>query len=292
MSGWIRLHRGWRECEVFAGEPASDREAWMHLIEIAAWKPMVRRAGKGDIIEVGRGQLHTAERTLADMWSWDRKRVKRFLNRLEKYGMISQEAGPSGNLVTICNYGRYQDDGTNEGTDNGTIRGPFEDHSRTTQEEGIRKEKKEKNVDKARGSRLTPDWVLPVEWREFAKSEKGWSDSDVSAEANTFRDHWVAQSGSKAVKADWQATWRNWVRRSYRKPSSGSAQSSDLLSGLTFSAAKEKLIELENAAEVMSTILTGEQDATWERYMAKRVAARQFRAAFEAKWPPRKDGVN
>lgn len=28
-----------------------------------------------------------------------------------------------------------------------------------------------------------------------------------------FVDHWRAQSGQRAVKADWVATWRNWMRR-------------------------------------------------------------------------------
>lgn len=165
MSGWIRVHRGWRECDVFTGEPASEREAWLHLIEIAAWKPMLRRAGKGDVIQVNRGQLHTAERTLADMWSWDRKKVKRFLNRLEKYGMILQESGPSGNLVTICNYEAYQTHGSDDGTINGTNQGPSEDHPRTTQEEGIRKEKK--GEEKKKSSFVLPDWVSPEAWAEW-----------------------------------------------------------------------------------------------------------------------------
>ena len=28
-----------------------------------------------------------------------------------------------------------------------------------------------------------------------------------------FADHWAAQPGQKGVKADWPATWRNWIRR-------------------------------------------------------------------------------
>lgn len=28
-----------------------------------------------------------------------------------------------------------------------------------------------------------------------------------------FRDYWIAQPGQKGVKTDWDATWRNWVRR-------------------------------------------------------------------------------
>lgn len=29
----------------------------------------------------------------------------------------------------------------------------------------------------------------------------------------TFRDYWVAQPGMRGCKADWETTWRNWVRR-------------------------------------------------------------------------------
>jgi hypothetical protein len=28
-----------------------------------------------------------------------------------------------------------------------------------------------------------------------------------------FTDHWRSQSGQRAVKLDWVATWRNWMRR-------------------------------------------------------------------------------
>jgi len=30
-----------------------------------------------------------------------------------------------------------------------------------------------------------------------------------------FHDYWVAQTGQKAIKADWIATWRNWLRRDF-----------------------------------------------------------------------------
>lgn len=170
MSGWIRLYRGWRNCEVFSQEPASEREAWLHLIEMAAWKGMHRTAGKGDVVFVGRGQLHTAERTLADMWSWDRKRVKRFLSRLEKCSMISRETGPSGNLITVCNYDSFQGDGADHGTDNGTIAGPIEDHRGTTQRKG--KKGKEGKEGKNKGSFELPEWVCPTSWAQWEEHRK------------------------------------------------------------------------------------------------------------------------
>lgn len=32
-------------------------------------------------------------------------------------------------------------------------------------------------------------------------------------EAATFADYWQALPGAKAVKLDWEKTWRNWIRR-------------------------------------------------------------------------------
>lgn len=140
MSGWYKMHRGWMDHEVFADEPASEREAWERLISTAAYRPTTRRGGKGDVIDVARGQLHTSERTLASSWKWDRKRVNRFLKRLEKAEMIGVIAGPSGILITVCNYEEYQqqDDnsGANHGADNGANAGPTRGQRGATQEEG------------------------------------------------------------------------------------------------------------------------------------------------------------
>jgi len=50
-----------------------------------------------------------------------------------------------------------------------------------------------------RASRLPPEFKPQGEFNalEFEK----------------FRDYWIAQPGQKGVKADWDATWRNWVRK-------------------------------------------------------------------------------
>lgn len=38
---------------------------------------------------------------------------------------------------------------------------------------------------------------------------------DYQAEHRVFVDYWIAQPGQKGSKVDWDATWRNWMRRSY-----------------------------------------------------------------------------
>jgi len=67
-----------------------------------------------------------------------------------------------------------------------------------------------------RGSRLPNGWRLPDEWRQWARERRGWSDRDVSEEAELFGNYWQAKSGAGACHTDWFKTWRNWVIRSHR----------------------------------------------------------------------------
>ena len=60
------------------------------------------------------------------------------------------------------------------------------------------------------GSRLSADWYLPKEWFDWAVKER--PELDINAQGEMFRDYWHAQAGAKGRKADWQATWRNWIR--------------------------------------------------------------------------------
>lgn len=65
-----------------------------------------------------------------------------------------------------------------------------------------------------RGKRLSKDWLLPKTWGEWALEQcSQWKREDVVRVAEKFRDYWVAKSGKDATKTDWEATWRNWVRR-------------------------------------------------------------------------------
>ena len=64
---------------------------------------------------------------------------------------------------------------------------------------------------KQRGTRLPADCLLPVDWADFCKQER--PDLVPRQVFDEFKDYWIAQPGQKGVKTDWDATWRNWVRR-------------------------------------------------------------------------------
>lgn len=73
------------------------------------------------------------------------------------------------------------------------------------------KQKQKQNIGPAdKGSALPADWVLPDDWRAWADAARPELDPDKVAAK--FRDYWAGKSGKDGRKADWLATWRNWVR--------------------------------------------------------------------------------
>jgi uncharacterized protein YdaU (DUF1376 family) len=62
-----------------------------------------------------------------------------------------------------------------------------------------------------RGTRLAAEW-RPNE-RDWIDAANLLGSRQTENELAKFRDYWPAQPGKSAVKLDWDATWRNWVRR-------------------------------------------------------------------------------
>lgn len=63
------------------------------------------------------------------------------------------------------------------------------------------------------GTRLPAGWTLPNEWRDWTISERPtMTKKEIDLEAEKFADYWRGKAGANARKADWFATWRNWIR--------------------------------------------------------------------------------
>ena len=89
----------------------------------------------------------------------------------------------------------------------------------TTNQEPGTKNQEPKPVDKAPATRLPADWKPSLTDLEFCKTSRPeLNPFDV---ADGFVDYWIAQPGAKGRKADWSATWRNWVRNQRGATSGG-----------------------------------------------------------------------
>lgn len=63
---------------------------------------------------------------------------------------------------------------------------------------------------RSRGSRLPPDWQPSDSLKTW--SSKARPDLDLQAVVEKFSDYWRGVPGSRGVKLDWDATFRNFVR--------------------------------------------------------------------------------
>lgn len=75
---------------------------------------------------------------------------------------------------------------------------------------------------RARATRIPEPFLVTTAMREWAAAEVPAVDVDRST--RTFVDHWRAESGAKATKRDWIATWRNWLRRDADRQRPGAAR--------------------------------------------------------------------
>jgi hypothetical protein len=110
-NGWVKTHRSVFEHPRFAGKEFSEREAWIWLCTMAAWKD-TRQFVSGSMIVVPRGALCVSLRQLQTVWGWQsEKRVRTFLKGIEQDGMIGRNTDAAKTLITITNYELYQGDG-------------------------------------------------------------------------------------------------------------------------------------------------------------------------------------
>ena len=83
-----------------------------------------------------------------------------------------------------------------------------------------------------RACRLPDDWRLPRSWGEWATQEMGMTADAVRWEADKFADYWHAKAGANACKVNWQATWRNWIRKNSEQGGRAPQQKSKMTQAL------------------------------------------------------------
>jgi hypothetical protein len=70
------------------------------------------------------------------------------------------------------------------------------------------------------GSRLNASWQPSANDTAFAAS-LGLEPLRIATTVDRFRDYWLSAAGRSAVKRDWSAAWRNWVRKDVEDRSTG-----------------------------------------------------------------------
>lgn len=95
-----------------------------------------------------------------------------------------------------------------------------------------------------RGTRLPGGFRITQTLADWAQQNV----PDVSTEAETerFRDYWRAKAGRDACKLDWDATWRNWMRRAAEQQAPRGRHSRQTETDQLFDRAMERAQAREN----------------------------------------------
>lgn len=223
MSGYIKLHRGWRDSEIFKGE-FSRADAWVWLIENACWQPSRTRV-KGSSVALERGELSFAQRFLAEKWGWSKSRVDRFIAELREEGMIEtrskigatagHNAGQGQSIIKLCNYDKYQSNDAAQWGNDEPESGAMSGQQRGKEEEG-KEGKKEKNNIRAH-SLFCPDGVDAQVWNDFQALRKMkraplTATALAAIEAEARKVGWSLQQAlTECVARGWQGFKAEWI---------------------------------------------------------------------------------
>ena len=106
--GFIALYRELSDHWLWDDKPFSRGQAWIDLLLT------VNHADKkimfnGELTTIKRGQTITSIRQLCDRWGWSNNKVTRFLKILESEQMLTRKSDSKKTVITIDNYGFWQD---------------------------------------------------------------------------------------------------------------------------------------------------------------------------------------
>lgn len=235
MSGFY-VKRGYRNHPLFSGEKYTRAEAWLWLIENAAWKDQKVNIG-GKTIIINRGQLSYSFRFMAEAWEWSIAKVQRFTTRLKTDTMIDTHTDTGQIIITICNYNKYQtrksksDTPSDTPSDTGPIRDRYgTDTNKIKDDKGDKGYGRSHNaisgkpesaptlkIKSERGKKIDDVLVedfISEKWGVWAMTEMGWSEETVCDLAEEFISYW---RGTGKTMRNWFATWQNNCRKEQRK---------------------------------------------------------------------------
>ena len=117
-NGWISVHRKiWNNPIWNDNEPFDMRSAWIDLLLLVNHTDN-KTLFSGELITVKRGDKILSIRFLADRWKWSNDKVLKFLKLLESDNMIKRDSNKKRTLITVVNYGFYQDRANTKRTQN------------------------------------------------------------------------------------------------------------------------------------------------------------------------------
>lgn len=213
MEGWVKLYRKIKESSFY--HDSNLVHLWLHIM-LSANKFEQNYLWHGEEIVIQPGQFITGRKKLSAETGIQESKIQRALKMFEKMKMIEQQTNSKSRMITVINWNMHQE---NEQQMN---------NKRTTTEQQVNTNKKEKKEKKGKNKNKTnpPDIKIFLEsmsdsLKEFCRVENIGQLKFKKLSEMCF-DHF---KGKGELKADWEATVRNWIRRDKTFNNNNSEQS-------------------------------------------------------------------
>ena len=231
MQGWVKLHR-----KIWEWPYSKDSDfisVWLFLITNATHKPYDLLFA-GSRITLRPGQLITSRKTIEEKTGVNTSKVERILKKLKSEHQIEQQTSNKSRLISILNWGEYQDcEHQSEQQVN---------NNRTTSEQQVNTNKNINNNNNINNSSfVTHDdanaqsYDHPQEITEMTLSnyyeknsrdefeqycfdwaiKKKLTSEQAQDQFNEFNEYYLstALKKSKAIRKDWKATFQRWINQ-------------------------------------------------------------------------------
>lgn len=110
MCGWVKIYRSLAD-HWLAEQP--EKLGWWILLLLKVNHEDKKVLIGNNLIEVKRGQIAASFSYLSALWHTSKRTAERFVEILEKDGMVSRCTSRKITVLTICNYESYQEVKTN-----------------------------------------------------------------------------------------------------------------------------------------------------------------------------------
>ena len=198
MSGWIKIHRCISNHWLYTEKRCFSKfEAWIDIlmtVNFADAQVLI----KGKLYQVKRGQSILSMDSWANRWNWDKSKVRRFFDLLQKDSMITIKTDTITTQLTVCNYESYQDERHTDKPQTKRKQNTYETQTTLIKEEI---EEQEEQEEKSK--------VFKAPTLEELKNEF------PNLDAQRFHDFYSSKGwmvGKNKMK-DWRAAARNWLSR-------------------------------------------------------------------------------
>lgn len=212
--GFLRLSRRFFSNEMWkVAREFSECEAWLDLIQSARFDATGEAYSEligGREISYSRGQYPASISFLMKRWKWSEKKVRYYLSKLKKKGMITTCNQQGMTVITLCNYDDYnpvkdKPKGNDKGIDNdkeisdlkvamgklrAELRASTEEITQKIENLGQAKGKKKKNIEdnnipptppKGEGLNVKARSLFETHYRQLFGSDYYWTAKDAGA---------------------------------------------------------------------------------------------------------------